>query len=477
MHARPAAREGRARASDSESAVNASPSPRRTRGRKVLAALGGLVAAVLAAEVGLRLFFPFHMSIVGHTEAPNAAVYGWGLAPGERLMTRDPDTGEVFPAYANRRGWRDRDRTFANATDAYRVLVLGDSVTFAPAVRPEHTFTQLTEARLREQGVRAEVINMAYAGWGTDQQLEALRTEGLRYEPDLVIVQFSTNDVQDIMNQSGLSAAKPFRYRLDDAGALVRESVAPRTPSPAPGWKGAALSLVKHSELLKRIYWVYFCAAIDGPVGAEGFVVNDDRLVHVRVALGLDEDAPLLESLRAHGAGPVAADRLAAILDRAGAGPAQRETVRRILEDRWFQDYWSPEDYRPEPPDPDSERWRLYRALLRRIGRLAREHGARVAVLSANEQGQYAWERYWRRVAATDRARANFLAPGRLVERIARDLGCGVVEPVRAYERARNDPHPNLAGNRAMADSLHAYLAEHHAADLAAHRDAPPAAP
>jgi hypothetical protein len=75
--------------------------------------------------------------------------------------------------------------------------------------------------------LRVEVLNFAVSGYGTGQELIALETSAMRYQPDLVLLQFSNaNDVVD--NSFALSSRKlrPF-YRLDTHGVpRVSESFA-----------------------------------------------------------------------------------------------------------------------------------------------------------------------------------------------------------------------------------------------------------
>jgi hypothetical protein len=62
--------------------------------------------------------------------------------------------------------------------------MLGDSVTFGSWVRDHETFSFLLEDRSN----RYEVVNLAVEGYGTDQELLVLEDEGLRYRPDVVIL-------------------------------------------------------------------------------------------------------------------------------------------------------------------------------------------------------------------------------------------------------------------------------------------------
>lgn len=70
----------------------------------------------------------------------------------------------------------------------YRILLLGDSYAEGLRVPLEQTFGKTLEAALNASapaGQRFEVINAGISGWGTDQQLLWLRSEGAKYQPDV----------------------------------------------------------------------------------------------------------------------------------------------------------------------------------------------------------------------------------------------------------------------------------------------------
>ena len=72
---------------------------------------------------------------------------------------------------------------------------------------------------------------MGVGSWGTDQELEALIREGVRYSPDIVIYQFCGNDLgNNLQPRQGLKMndrnkllfQKPFRYELVDGKLDLR---------------------------------------------------------------------------------------------------------------------------------------------------------------------------------------------------------------------------------------------------------------
>ena len=65
------------------------------------------VVCFLILELLLRIFLPIHSFTVGTGDVstvPNAAVYGWGYAPGAEITQSDPDTKETFSSRANSGG-------------------------------------------------------------------------------------------------------------------------------------------------------------------------------------------------------------------------------------------------------------------------------------------------------------------------------------------------------------------------------------
>ncbi|MFH0910107.1 MAG: SGNH/GDSL hydrolase family protein [Planctomycetota bacterium] len=454
---------------------------RRRRRRRLLALFLAVESVLLlaAAEVALRVFFPFQAFTIGHTHSPNALRYGWGLNPGELITLSDPDTGEIYQDRANSRGWRDRERTLENPAGECRILVLGDSVTYGPVVPAEKVYTRVLEDRLQREGYNAEVMNIAYAGWGTDQELEALKEEGLRYAPDLVVIQFCTNDLTDNAyfraHPEKPSAWKPFYYALGAQGRLERHENPHFARARAWNWKIPAKSVIARSEILKRLYALrQNVSARDvnlppRPGADPAFSVTARQIEQLRVVLGLEENAPFLVFLK----GEEGKDPSGEVLRRAirEHGLSGREAViLRVLERRWFHAYWRAEAYLPKEADPDDPVWQLYFALLREARRLCEEHGAALAILSDNEEGHYAWSRDWGEVKDDEAARRNYLSPGRLVRAFAPQNGIEFVENEVPHARARNDPHPNVAGNEAMAENLHRFLKERHGKELEAHR-------
>jgi hypothetical protein len=114
----------------------------------------------------------------------------------------------------NSRGFRNyAEFDYEKPADTLRVLSLGDSHTQGYEVRQEHTFSAVIKRYLAKQGIRSEVINAGVSGFGTAEQLILLENEGLKYKPDVVVLAFYRNDLED--------NTKSRIFRLDEDGALI----------------------------------------------------------------------------------------------------------------------------------------------------------------------------------------------------------------------------------------------------------------
>lgn len=141
----------------------------------------------------------------------------WRLKPN----TRFPD--ELWPFFgiiSNGQSMReDHEIALQKPKDQTRILFLGDSCTFGYGVRQYKTFVEITESLMREKyGRPAECINAGVPGYTLFQGYQYLRTEGIRYQPDLVVLNFGWNDYR----------------RWDDLGDLEHYALSQAVQPPRP---------------------------------------------------------------------------------------------------------------------------------------------------------------------------------------------------------------------------------------------------
>src|SRR5574341_294553 len=159
-----------------------------------------LALCLVAGEVA------FHLVPNSYRELVPWRQEGQWHTPGERyvyrgayLRVRQPP--EIAPNVItwNRGGWHDRDHNLAASPDVARVLVLGDSYVEGIQVRLEELYHRRLEVALAgRSAVGVETIALGRSGWGQVHELDALRTTGLAYHPDLIIAEFlPANDVRN----------------------------------------------------------------------------------------------------------------------------------------------------------------------------------------------------------------------------------------------------------------------------------------
>jgi lysophospholipase L1-like esterase len=167
--------------------------------RIALVALG-IGVGLGAAEVCLRLW--------SHTETPLA----WKLREwdpdssalellGTSCYRARPGSAIHYPngtvAHVNGAGYRGPEVAVPKPPGTYRIVVLGGSVTHGFSVGDDQTIDAHLRRALAEaaSGRRVEAVNLGLDGLDAVCDLERLRLEGLRLEPDAVAIHTGVNDV------------------------------------------------------------------------------------------------------------------------------------------------------------------------------------------------------------------------------------------------------------------------------------------
>ena len=170
--------------------------------RKTAVNLALLVAASLGClglcEIGTRLLFG--NQILLFPRYTTTAHYGEftlrRLRPKFQFWHTDPEGRWKF--VTNSQGFRSyEDFHLEKPPDVFRVIALGDSTTEGFEVGQNHTYPAVLERYLRKNGIKAEVFNTGISGFGTAEELIYLENEGIKYNPDAVVLGFYANDFDD----------------------------------------------------------------------------------------------------------------------------------------------------------------------------------------------------------------------------------------------------------------------------------------
>jgi hypothetical protein len=182
-------------------------------GQRIAAMLGSLMLLALgvalscvAAEASIRWLYADSVVLFPryHTGARYGEYHLRRLRPRTVFVHRSVDGQWEFRT--NRQGFRDtRDYDYEKRSGALRVIALGDSHTQGFECRQERTYSEVLERALERAGVDAEVMNTGVSGFSTAEELAFLEAEGIRYQPDVVVLGFFANDLEDNL-KSGLYA-------------------------------------------------------------------------------------------------------------------------------------------------------------------------------------------------------------------------------------------------------------------------------
>jgi hypothetical protein len=104
------------------------------------------------------------------------------IIPIEVFLRTDYSKQYVFGAFhqlptklqptVNRKGYRDSEHEIDNPRKTLRIMILGDSLTFGEGVADDEIYPRLLQ---RQAGPNTEIISLAKNGWGTADELDALR--------------------------------------------------------------------------------------------------------------------------------------------------------------------------------------------------------------------------------------------------------------------------------------------------------------
>lgn len=215
------------------------------------------------------------------------SIRGWRNIPNAR-GTYATDEYRVRLRY-NSRGLRGEEIPYEAPPDAFRVLVLGDSFVEAYSVDENDRVTEVLCGMLegRLGGRPVQVIPMGTAGYSTDQELLWLESEGLRYDPDLVVLLFHPND---IWYNTRSRYSRGFKPRFVEASDSLRLT---NVPVPRPGSRGSSAEAEEeaHRGLVARGYgWIREHSKVYWLVART--VKRSRRLHAVAVKLGLAPPPP-----------------------------------------------------------------------------------------------------------------------------------------------------------------------------------------
>jgi len=171
--------------------------------------------ALLAAEGAIRLLrlAPAIRSIdvyspSGVYQVSDNPVLGYEPRPFARLSSAFPHIdAEKDRLLVNSHGLFDRERTIHKPDGTRRIILLGDSVLEDMTDEARNRLSEELSACFTDSSI--QVLNFGVGGYCTGAEVELLRTKGLRFDPDTVVLVFTVNDFRDLNSEMQIAMASP----------------------------------------------------------------------------------------------------------------------------------------------------------------------------------------------------------------------------------------------------------------------------
>ncbi len=131
------------------------------------------------------------------------------------------------PVKTNAEGFRDSDHPLLTPPGQRRVIFLGDSNLFGWGVAYESCYQRVFARKLSKW----DSMNMGRPGYNAAQEVECFRVYGLKYKPDVVVVNFISNDTQlpNYIQRSPWDMSASFMIDWI-VGRLSRDTLLPPPP-------------------------------------------------------------------------------------------------------------------------------------------------------------------------------------------------------------------------------------------------------
>jgi len=151
--------------------------PARPRAPEIALFAFGLLAALLVGEVAVRVA---------------------GLRPEDHTGYAPVLTSRKWGGPTNSLGYRDVDHEREKPPGVRRLVALGDSFAWGAGVEFDDAWPRRLQRGLRaHRREQWEVVSLARPGMNTVEQAELLRTDGLTWDPDVIVLGFCLNDSED----------------------------------------------------------------------------------------------------------------------------------------------------------------------------------------------------------------------------------------------------------------------------------------
>ncbi len=187
--------------------------------RKLLLSFGSILLTLLVLEIVFRIsnlrgeYHRPYVDVLFAIKGKTVEQAPFGFYTNSAIVSHydsDPrgyfEMGNTIAHESNSVGWRDREHSLEKPSSVFRILGLGDSYLWGQGVKRNDVclakLSRILQDTIPDKDV--ETINAGVSAFNTENQFDQLKNVGLAYNPDLVILHFVLNDVeQDVYRAVG----------------------------------------------------------------------------------------------------------------------------------------------------------------------------------------------------------------------------------------------------------------------------------
>ena len=176
--------------------------------RNILLLIITSLVLLITAELIMRLVYGLPPSTMDHFSLSKSNYYQkddeLGHVPRKNIRGLHSKKGSFSTTFrTNTRGLRDKEYTLTKTDGVSRIVIIGDSFTWGWGVNDDEIYTERLEAMLSN----TETINLGVTAYSLSQEISYFQREGLRYNPDILMVGFYLDDIirgpgRNVINKS-----------------------------------------------------------------------------------------------------------------------------------------------------------------------------------------------------------------------------------------------------------------------------------
>jgi tetratricopeptide (TPR) repeat protein len=157
----------------------------------------GIILSIAFLEIFVRIFF--YQNITPSLLSPAFGI-PFAMRPNFKSEALNAvETKYTIQTNVNRLR-RKSPVEYKKPPNTFRILCIGDSITFGLSISNNETYSNYLEEILNKnlEGTQFEVLNAGVTGWEPIDYFLYLKNEGVKYSPDLVIIGLEASDIVNL---------------------------------------------------------------------------------------------------------------------------------------------------------------------------------------------------------------------------------------------------------------------------------------